>query len=47
MNSSALLFLLALAFSCTLAFDVKLDQHWSLWKQTHNKQYSAVEELIR
>jgi len=47
MKSISVLAVLALALSCTLAFDVKLDQHWSLWKQTHNKQYSAVEELLR
>jgi len=33
---------LALAFSCTLALD-----HWNLWKSTHNKQYSDVEESVR
>jgi cathepsin L len=33
---------LALAFSCTLAFD-----HWNLWKSTHNKQYSNAEEAVR
>jgi len=47
MNSSALLFLLAITFSYALGFDVKLNQHWSLWKQTHKKQYSVTEELVR
>jgi len=43
MQSISVLAVLALAFSCTLAFD----SHWSLWKQTHNKQYSDAEEHVR
>jgi len=38
---------LALAFSCTLAFDANVDQQWKLWKSTHNKQYSSVDETVR
>jgi len=47
MQSISVLAVLALAFSCTLAIDVTLDQHWNMWKQTHNKQYSNVEEQVR
>jgi cathepsin L len=47
MQSISVLAVLALAFSCTLAFDVKLDQHWKLWKEANNKQYSVAEETIR
>jgi len=36
-----------LAFSCTLAFDATLNQHWNLWKQTNNKVYSGAEEEVR
>jgi cathepsin L len=47
MQSVSVLAVLALAFSCTLAFDVTLDQHWNLWKQAHNKFYSGSEEQLR
>lgn len=47
MQSLSILAVLALAFSCSLAFDATLNQHWNLWKQTHNKQYSANEENLR
>ena len=47
MKSYSVLAVLALAFSCALALDVTLDQHWNLWKQTHNKQYSSNEENLR
>jgi len=47
MQSISVLAVLALAFSCSLAFDVTLNQHWNLWKQAHNKQYSAAEENLR
>jgi hypothetical protein len=47
MQSISVLVVLALAFSCTLTLDVTLDQRWKSWKETHNKQYSDVEEHIR
>jgi hypothetical protein len=47
MQSFSVLAVLALAFTCSLAFDAKLDQHWSLWKSSFNKQYSNVEENVR
>merc|ERR1712110_1178502 len=47
MKSFSVLAILALAFSCTLALDVTLNQHWNLWKQAHNKQYSSNEENLR
>jgi cathepsin L len=47
MQSFSVLAVLALAFSCTLAFDAKLDQSWNLWKTSFNKQYSNVEESVR
>jgi len=47
MQSVSVLAVLALAFSCTLAFDVALDQHWNLWKQVNKKQYSNAEEEVR
>ncbi len=47
MQSISVLAVLALAFSCTLALDVKFNQHWQLWKNTHNKRYSDAEEHVR
>jgi cathepsin L len=47
MQSFSVLAVLALAFSCTLAFDAKLDEQWNLWKISNNKQYSNVEESVR
>jgi cathepsin L len=47
MQSFSVLAVLAIAFGCALAFDAQLDEHWQLWKATHNKQYSNVEELVR
>ena len=47
MQSISVLAVLALAFSCSLAFDAKVSQHWQLWKTTYNKQYSNAEEIIR
>jgi len=47
MQSLSVLAVLALAFSCTLAFDANLDQQWKLWKSTYNKQYSNVQEILR
>jgi cathepsin L len=47
MQSVSVLAVLALAFSCTLAIDVTLNQHWNLWKQVNNKVYSSVEEQVR
>jgi cathepsin L len=47
MQSLSVLAVIALAFSCTLAFDAKLDQEWNLWKSSFNKQYSNVEESVR
>jgi len=47
MQSISVLTVLAIAFSCTLALDVKLNQHWKLWKSTNNKQYSDAEEHVR
>jgi len=47
MQSISVLAVLALAFSCTLALDVTLNEHWQLWKGTYNKQYSDAEEHVR
>jgi len=47
MQSISVLAILAVAFSCTLALDVKLNQHWKLWKETNNKLYSDAEEHVR
>ncbi len=47
MQSISILAVLALAFSCTLALDVTLNQHWKLWKDANNKLYSGSEELVR
>jgi cathepsin L len=47
MQSISVLAVLALAFSCTLALDVTLNQHWKLWKNTHHKQYFDAEEHVR
>jgi len=47
MQSISVLAVLALAFSCTLAIDVTLDQSWKLWKGAYTKQYSASEEAVR
>jgi len=47
MQSISVLAVLALAFSCTLALDAKLDMHWNLWKQANNKLYSDADESLR
>jgi len=47
MQSISVLAVLAIAFGCTLALDVTLDEHWNLWKGTYNKQYSNAEEGLR
>jgi cathepsin L len=47
MQSVSVLAVLAVAFSCALAFDATLDQYWNLWKQANNKGYSNVEEQVR
>jgi hypothetical protein len=47
MQSISVLAVLAIAFSCTLALDVTLNEHWQLWKGTYNKQYSDGEEHVR
>jgi len=47
MQSISVLVVLALAFSCTLALDITLNQHWKLWKNTHNKHYLDAEEHVR
>jgi len=47
MQSISVLAVLALAFSCTLALDVTLNQHWKLWKEFHNKRYFDAEEHVR
>ena len=47
MHTVSVLAVLALALSCTLAFDVTLNKHWKLWKETHNKVYSDAEEHVR
>jgi hypothetical protein len=47
MQSVSVLAVLALAFSCTLAFDVTLDKYWDLWKQINGKIYSSVENDVR
>jgi hypothetical protein len=47
MQSISVLAVLALAFSCTLALDVTLNQHWKLWKEANNKRYSDAEENVR
>jgi cathepsin L len=47
MHSISFFAVLALAFSCTLALDITLDQQWKTWKDTNNKRYSDVEEYAR
>jgi len=47
MQTISVLAVLALAFSCTLAIDVKLDGPWNLFKSAYNKQYSVAEESLR
>jgi cathepsin L len=47
MQSISVLAVLALAFSCTLALDVGLNQHFKLWKEINNKRYSDAEENVR
>jgi len=47
MQSVSILAVLALAFTCTLAFDAKLNHFWTQWKNTHNKVYSSVEDTAR
>jgi len=47
MQSISVLAVLAIAFSCTLALDVTLNQHWQLWKSTNNKLYSDADEHVR
>jgi cathepsin L len=47
MQSISVLAVLAIAFSCTLALDVTLNQQWKLWKDINNKRYSDAEEHIR
>ncbi len=47
MQSIPLLAIVAFTFSCTLALDVTLNQHWKLWKETNNKHYSDAEEHVR
>jgi len=47
MQSISVLAVLALAFSCTLALDATLNQHWKLWKELHHKRYFDAEEHVR
>lgn len=47
MQSVSILAVLALAFTCTLAFDAKLNKFWTQWKNTHNKVYASVEDTAR
>jgi hypothetical protein len=47
MQSISVLAVLALAFTCTLALDVTLNQHWKLWKEANSKRYSDAEEHVR
>jgi len=47
MQSVSVLAVLALAFSCTFAFDATLNRHWNAWKQANNKVYSNAEEQVR
>jgi cathepsin L len=47
MQAVSVLAVLVLAFSCTLAIDVTLNQHWNTWKKLHSKQYSDAEEQLR
>jgi len=47
MHSISVLAVLALAFSCTLALDVSLTQHWKMWKELHNKRYTDAQEHVR
>jgi hypothetical protein len=43
----SVLVVLAIAFTCTLALDVTLNDQWKLWKNVNNKRYSDAEEQIR
>jgi len=47
MQSISVLAVLAIAFSCTLALDVTLNDQWKLWKNVNNKRYSEAEEQVR
>jgi len=47
MQSISVLAVLALAFSCTLALDVTLNQHWKLWKEANSQRFSDAEEHVR
>jgi cathepsin L len=47
MQSVSVLAVLALAFSCTLAFDATLNAPWNLWKQINGKIYGNAEENVR
>jgi len=47
MHTVSVLAVLALALSCTLAFDVTLNNHWKLWKELHGKRYLDAEEHVR
>jgi len=43
----SVLVILAIAFTCTLALDISLNDQWKLWKNVHNKRYSDADEQIR
>jgi len=47
MQSISVLAVLALAFSCTLALDVTLNEHWNLWKDANSQRFSDAEEHVR
>jgi cathepsin L len=47
MQSISILAVLALAFGCTLALDVTLNQHWKLWKEINHKRFSDAEDHVR
>jgi len=47
MQSISVLAVLAIAFSCTLALDVTLNEQWKLWKNVNNKRYGDAQEQVR
>jgi len=41
------LYALFISAYCATMFDEQLNDEWSLFKETYNKQYRSIEEIIR
>ncbi len=41
------LYALFLSANCAPMFDEQLNNQWLLFKETYNKQYRSIEEIIR